>query len=1092
MIGRIVSLQGKIEVRRAGTGPWHAVSQLDFPLCPGDILHTGTRSRSAVVLAPETLVRVDQNSTMLLRPEGSEIHVEMFKDDQVPPSVVGNACGAGYFITRFPKKFKVYTPYLNAAVEGTEFQVALACDRAELSVFEGRVSAESLVSQVARLVLTSGQVTSAGPGEEPAPIKALIRPTDAVQWALYYPPTSEAAGDIPTDCMGLAPTERSACLTARAEGLLRAGRVDEAQEQIKALIELVPLSADAQALSSVIAVVKNDKAEALKLAQRAVELSDQSSRAWLALSYAQQAHFELEKALGAAKRAAALAPNSALIQARVAELLMSLGDTRAAERAAQAAVKANPKESRAHTVLGFVHLAQIDTKQAKQDFAQAIELDSTDPLPRLGNGLAIIREGKLEQGREQIEIAVALDPTNSLIRSYVGKAYYEENSKERDTLAASQFEIAKKLDPKDPTPHFYDAILKQTQNRPVEALDELQSSIQKNDNRAVYRSRLLLDNDSAARNTSRAGLYRELGFERLVVVESANALADDFANHSAHRLLAESYMQLPRHDISRVSEALQAQIRQPLSLPLVAPLLTTDNLLMLKDNGPSILGANEFNRLFSRNQARFQFDGLSGGRGTHGEQVVLGALGKRVSVAASQLHYESEGFIENDSAERDIYGVFAHGQISSTDSIQFDLKRSEFEVGQTFYAFEPLLLTPTTISERSTNYRLSGHHTPGSSWGDLIWTAIYEDRSREVESFPDGGLFTDTTAHSYATELQYLNNFGPLQVLVGAGHIEEPEHFVLEQIDVTAKTTNLYAYGRWRATGHPLSVQAGLAAERFELENSFFTSIRQQEPLRRKRVSPKLGLVWSPLPGTTLRAATFTYVRRPFIRSQTLEPTQVAGFNQFFTGFEQFYGDVRGTVSRRRGFAIDQTISPSAYLGMEISSRRLRVPSILLEQDFTWREKAAQAYLYKAYKPFPAHWPLGGWRLVATAQFEYEQLERPQILSGIEGIVDLKTTSTPLALRLINQNGISGRVGSTYVKQKGTFSVDVGFPFVPKEDDGWITDASLEYRLPRRLGLLSVGVRNLFDQKVDLLEIDPLNPRVATRRFVYGRVSISF
>ena len=328
MIGRIVSLQGKVEVRRAATGPWHAVNQLDVPLCPGDVLHTGARSRTAVVLVPETLVRVDQNSTMLLRPEGAEIHVEMFKDDQIAPTQVGNSCGAGYFITRFPKKFKVYTPYLNAAVEGTEFQVALACDRAELSVFEGRVSAESLVSQAARLILTSGQVTSAGAGEEPAPIKALIRPTDAVQWALYYPPTSEAAGDIPTDCMGLAPSERIVCLTTRAEGLLRTGRVDEAQEQIKALIELVPLSADAQALSSVIAVVKNDKAQALKLAQRAVELSDQSSRAWLALSYAQQAHFELEKALGAAKRAAALAPNSALIQARVAELLMSLGDTR--------------------------------------------------------------------------------------------------------------------------------------------------------------------------------------------------------------------------------------------------------------------------------------------------------------------------------------------------------------------------------------------------------------------------------------------------------------------------------------------------------------------------------------------------------------------------------------------------------------------------------------------------------------------------------------------------------------------------------------------------------------------------------------------
>jgi Tfp pilus assembly protein PilF len=155
---------------------------------------------------------------------------------------------------------------------------------------------------------------------------------------------------------------------------------------------------------------------------------------------------------------------------------MSLGRTRSAERAAQAAVDSNPAESRAHTILGFVHLTQIDTKKARADFEAAIERDSSDPLPRLGLGLAMIRQGDLVGGREQIEIAVILDPSNSLIRSYVGKAYYEENTSKRDELAATQFGIARQLDPKDPTPWFYDAILKQTQNRPVEALQDLQKS----------------------------------------------------------------------------------------------------------------------------------------------------------------------------------------------------------------------------------------------------------------------------------------------------------------------------------------------------------------------------------------------------------------------------------------------------------------------------------------------------------------------------------------------------------------------------------------------------------------------------------------
>ena len=62
--------------------------------------------------------------------------------------------------------------------------------------------------------------------------------------------------------------------------------------------------------------------------------------------------------------------------------------------------------------------------------------------------------------------------------------------------------LPRTLDPQDPTPYFYDAIQKQTTNRPVEALQDLQKAIELNDNRAVYRSRLLLDSDLAARSAS--------------------------------------------------------------------------------------------------------------------------------------------------------------------------------------------------------------------------------------------------------------------------------------------------------------------------------------------------------------------------------------------------------------------------------------------------------------------------------------------------------------------------------------------------------------------------------------------------------------
>ena len=134
-------------------------------------------------------------------------------------------------------------------------------------------------------------------------------------------------------------------------------------------------------------------------------------------------------------------------------------------------------------VLGFAYLTQVKTTESRAAFEKAIELDQADPLSRLGLGLAIIRDGDLEAGGREIEIAASLDPNNSLVRSYLGKVYFE---KKQIGLDAREYAIAKELDPKDPTPWFYDAIAKQTTNRPAEALQDLQKAIELNDNRAVY------------------------------------------------------------------------------------------------------------------------------------------------------------------------------------------------------------------------------------------------------------------------------------------------------------------------------------------------------------------------------------------------------------------------------------------------------------------------------------------------------------------------------------------------------------------------------------------------------------------------------
>lgn len=1091
VVGRVVSLQGNVEVQRAGTPNWLKVSRLDTSICAGDRLRTDALSRAALFVQPETLVRVDQNTTISVNQTTAEVLVEFHMDQVSQAARNALSCGAGYFITRFPRKFKVSTPHMNAAVEGTEFLVESSCKASTLTVLEGQVLSQSVATQESR-VLTAGQRLETGPASGSV-FSLVVRPEDAVQWVLRFPPlsdaTTEAEISTPEQCRALPESTRSSCLTERADVLLRLGRIDQALEDINEAFALNATDSNASALRSIVQIAKNDNVAALESAGTATKSDPNNFRAWLALSYAQQATFELEKALASANNAASLQPASSLVHARVAELQLSIGQFRAAEQSARAAVRANPRNSNGHTILGFVHLAQINTEAARADFQTAIESDSFNALPRLGMGLAMIREGRLLNGREQLEIAVALDPGNSLLRSYVGKAYFEENTKERDSLAATQFGVAKELDAMDPTPWFYDAILLQSQNRPVNALNGLRTSIEKNDNRAVYRSRLLVDDDAAARAASVAAIYDNLGFERLAIGESTKALSVSPGNSSAHHQLASAYANLPRHDIARVSEALQAQILQPVSISSVSPLLGTDNLAINRDTGPARSGVNEFNSLFNQNGLQIQIDGIVGGLDTFGNQFVASALVDRISYTLSQVHYETDGFVDNDAVERDNYGFLVHGQISPNSSIQLDVKRSEVSIGETLVPFDEFP-SPTTILEQSDTVRASGHHVLDNR-GDVVWSGIVEDRDRAVRSFPDGGLYFESDANPYAAEVQYMGQFGEFDVTVGIGYVEDEEEFGPEVSEIRNESANAYAYAHWKPTSLPLSIQFGLAAEQFESRHtSEFDP--EADDLDRSQLSPKLGLVWWPRAGTTVRAAAFSSVHRPFIRSQTIEPTQVAGFNQFFNGYEQVFGDFIGTISDRIGIGLDQAFSSTAFGGIELSARRLDVPSFVFDRDFTWREEAAHAYAYKTISSTPINGPFAGWQASISAELEYEEIDRPQVLTGAEGIMDLRTVRAPLGIRFYHGIGTTLRLGTTYVEQDGRFSIDVDLPIVETKDEAWITDLSLEQRLPRRNGLVSVGVRNLFDETIDLLEIDPFNPRVATKQFVYARFSLIF
>lgn len=1101
-IAKVVELHGEAEMRSAGSTHWRA-AHLEQPLCGGDMLHVFQRSRVSIWLAQEdTTVQLDEGTVITLPrtayPEPRWL--ELFK-------------GAAYFLSRTPGSFKVTTPFLNAHIEGTEFLVHVRDEETEVLVLSGAVLAEN---RAGRVELRSGQQALARTFQSPRR-SLVIHPRKAVEWASYYPPIidyrlssypaipsaagirkaleSYRRGDLSNAFANLeqvpAATRDASFLSLRAGLLLTVGRVEEARADLNRALELDPDSGTTYSLRSVIAMVQNQEEQALDLARKAEELEPESPIPKVALSYVYQARFDLESALKRIELAVTLAPTNALVYARLAELRLSQRDLERALSAAKKAAALDPELAQTQTVLGFAYLTEIDIDRAKESFGRAIELDSAAPLPRLGLGLAKIKQGDLEAGREQIEIAASLDPNNSIVRSYLGKAYYEEK---RSDLAREEFKTAKELDPNDPTPYFYDAIREQTQNLPVEALHDLKAAIKRNDNRTVYRSRLLLDEDLAARSASLGRIYQELGFEQLGLVEAWKSVNSAPTNYSAHRFLADSYSALPRHQTARASELLQAQLLQPINVTPIQPQLAETNLFIQEGVGPTDLALNEYNPLFNRDRFALMASSIVGSNGTFGDQVVHSGIQGRFSYSLGQFHFETDGVRPNNDYKNDLYNLFLQTSLSESSNVQFEFRSTEADEGDRGLSFFRDDFKSDLRQERKSRSARIGFHQLVANHSHLIGSFIYKDLSDRIRSI-DGVrtkifLNQGVDESAYVVEGQYQLNLSTFNLVSGGGHfntigrritsstivITPNNQFEFPGLDnENIRHSNLYAYSyinRWKH----LTAVSGISAD-------FFKGTLVQ----RNQINPKFGLIWMPYLGTTFRAAAFRVLETGLSTVQTIEPTQVAGFSQFLAtgGADQDIqnGNRQGIDAWRFALASTHSFSPTLDVGVEVSARKLRVQGRINGKPVVehWRENMARGYSY---------WRPHSW-FAASLDYSYEHLQTGELLGG-EGtlIQSLETHRIPIGLSIFHPCGLSAKIGVTYIDQRGQFFTNQGDKF--GADHFWLVNASIRYRLPNRYGLVTFGVNNLLAESFNFREIDPLTPTLSRNRFLYGRISLSF
>jgi tetratricopeptide (TPR) repeat protein len=1064
-VARFESVTNTVRLVRASTQAGAAARQA--LVCAGDVVRVGDNSRAVIlILASNTPIAIDSNSEFIVA------------DPPAPDrTLITLLRGALLYISRVRRSLAIQTPFVNASTEGTEFLVRVGEDSAIVTVLEGSVRASN---EFGSLLVAAGQQAVARRDRAPE-LEVIVRPRDAVRWALYYEPvlpldTSAELEKVPED------KRDSQFHVRRAALALSAGQLQEARSDIELALKLDPSNADAYALQAVVAVALNDKEGALKAGAAAVERSPRSAAALVAHSYALQANFQLDAARDVAVRAVQAQPDDATAWTRVAELRLMLDDVDGARAAAQRANTLAPRLPRTQVVHGFTSLAELKPSEAETAFNEAIDLQPDNPLARLGLGLVKIRRGRLSEGRQDLETAVALNPDDALIRSYLGKAYFDEK---REDLAGQQLDAAKTLDPLDPTPWFYDAIRKQTLNRPVDALFDIERAIALNDNRAVYRSRLLLDQDLAARSASLGRVYRDLGFEQPALVEAWKSVEADPSDYAGHRFLADSYSTLPRHEVARVSELLQAQLLQPISLTPVSPRLAETDLFILEIAGPAEPAFNEFSPLFSRDRVAAQLHGAFGNEDILGDELTVSGVWNRLSFSLGQLHYSTDGLRANNGQDRDIFNALIQARLSPATSVQAEIRSEDHDLGDLFINFDPTDFAPqqrTRIDGVTTRLGMLHRFAPNSELIASFYARSQDTHFTEHLAEHDITLNQDTMLRSdgLTAEVRHLLRLNRWNLTTGVGwfrssrdrdHVTEAEipPFVFRSeshFSDDPEQTNAYAYSNIDLAKH-VTLTAGASADFYR--RTFF---------QRSQFNPKLGLSWRASPSTTVRVAAFRTLHRSSVSNQTIEPTQVAGFNQLFA-------EVEGTEARRYGIAVDQKLGSRVFAGAEYARRDLRVPVEFAEGEtrIVTREKSTERFARSYVNWAPAR------QLSVSLGYTFEDFDGAAAASGFEDALSVHTHRLPMSFRYFGARGLMAQLGTEYLNQKGTFFIH-GIA-TDGADQFWVADAAIGYRLPRRFGRLVLKVQNLFDSDFNFQDTDPGNPiirrgRLAVLRFTVG------
>ena len=1138
----LVARQGPVEFSTNGIAAWNQPTN-DQQLIVRDRLRTLALGQAAVRMQDLSIVRLSEWTLLEILP---------------PRETATNAgfslkSGAAYFFHRNePRQIRIETPAVRAGIDGTEFHLLVEGDgRTVLTLIDGQVT---MSNASGTLALVSGEQGVAAVGQ--APVKTAILDTrNIIQWCLYYP------GVLDPDELGFTGAEAGALANSLAAyrsgdlllalaaypaprlaqprsvpeqmfylGLtLSSGRVTNYTGLVTSLASASanPLSS---ALRSLVAAVNGET--------NYVPVAPATASQFLGRSYYYQSRYRLSEALENARAAVKRAPEFGFGWERVAELEFSLGHAARAEVALNRSLELASRNAQAWALKGFLLLGRDRVDEAWNAFESALEIDARLGNAWLGRGLCQLRRGHADAGLADVEKAAVMEPNRWLFRSYLGKTFSlaaELNKSQRPRLlrlAEDELELAKRQDPLDPTPWLYSALLREQQNRNIEAVRDLERSVALNDNRQVFRSRLLLDEDRSVRGANLARIYERAGLPELSVQEAARAVTADYGNYSPHRFLADSFNALrdPKRVSLRYEEVWSSE-------QLLANLLTSG-------------GGGSLSRFVSQQEYSTQFKetgtGLFsateyGSAGDWREQTSHFGTFDRFSYALDIEYQHLNGDQPNGKLDRFEWFTQSKLKLGPDDSFFVQTKYQDLTSGDVSQHYDPNdARRHLRFSEVQDPLLFAGYQhqwTEGVQTlflgGRLVNDLRYRDRSLPNYVFTrdtPGAPVTDVAQtrydlnyenrfEIYSAELSQIAKVGPQTLVLGAryqsGWFETVNRipsisgggaaFVAPpsgEQDSDMERISAYLYDTVEVLPR-FYLTAGVAYDRLVFPEDVRNTPVSVKETERDQVSPKAALQWTPASGLTLRGI---YARSlngvSFEDSVRLEPAQLGGFVQSFRNLipESLVGSLSGARHDTAGAALDWSFLPGSYLGVQGEWLEADITRRIGVFDFTITpERIAAAttperldYRERSIATVLIHHLSTEWSFGARHKFTYSELDRKlkaipvAVYSGAHSSEEAALHQVDLFLQYEHPSGFYGQCKSRWYFQR-----NIGYAPSRPEENFWQVDLFAGCRFWRQRMDATVGVLNVAGQDYRLNPLTPYVDLPREREFV-ARLRINF